>query len=88
MKILVQSRVQTRKTLYSEGHPYRNTHQPFFCNLQLYLHTFTFKKFHFSMAFHKLPNAIFDLNDYLVCKMPKGTLEVEVKVKTTWGNLL
>ena len=27
-----------------------------------------------------------DLNEYLVCKMPEGTLEVEVKVKTTWGK--
>ena len=38
------------------------------------------------MAFHKLLNAICDLNEYLVCKMPEGTLEVEVKVKTTWGK--
>ena len=36
------------------------------------------------MAFHKSLNAICDLNKYLVCKMPKGTLEVEVKVKTIW----
>ena len=38
------------------------------------------------MAFHKVPNAICNLNDYLVCKMPEETLEVEVKVKTTWGK--
>ena len=38
------------------------------------------------MAFYKSLNAICDLNDYLVCKMPEGTLEVEVKVKTTWGK--
>ena len=40
------------------------------------------------MAFHKSLNAICDLNNYLVCKMPEGTLEIEVKVKTTWENLL
>ena len=44
------------------------------------------KNFHFRMAFHKSLNTICDLNNYLVCKMPKGTLEVEVKVKTTWGK--
>ena len=38
------------------------------------------------MAFNKSLNAACDLNEYLVCKMPKGTLEVEVKVKTTWGK--
>ena len=29
-------------------------------------------------------NAACDLDGYLFCKMPPGTLEVEVKVKTTW----
>ena len=62
------------------------THQIFFCNLHLYLHTFTLKHFHFRMAFNKSLNAICDLNDYLVCKMPEGTLEIEVKVKTTWAK--
>ena len=38
------------------------------------------------MAFLKSLNAACDLNEYLFCKMPKGTLEVEVKVKTTWGK--
>ena len=38
------------------------------------------------MAFHKSFNAACDLNKYLFCKMPEGTLEVEVKVKTTWGK--
>ena len=38
------------------------------------------------MAFHKSLNAICNLNDYLRCKIPKGTLEIEVKVKTTWGK--
>ena len=38
------------------------------------------------MTFHKLLNAICNLHDYLACKMPKGTLEVEIKVKTTWGK--
>ena len=38
------------------------------------------------MAFHKLLNAIYDLNNYLVCKMLEGTLEIQVKVKTTWGK--
>ena len=38
------------------------------------------------MAFLKSLNAACDLNEYQFCKMPKGTLEVEVKVKTTWGK--
>ena len=38
------------------------------------------------MAFLKSLNATCDLNEYLFCKMPKETLEVEVKVKTTWGK--
>ena len=38
------------------------------------------------MAFLKSLNATCNLNEYLFCKMPKGTLEVEVKVKTTWGK--
>ena len=38
------------------------------------------------MAFLKSINATCDLNEYLFCKMPKGNLEVEVKVKTTWGK--
>ena len=38
------------------------------------------------MAYNKSLNATCDLNGYLFCKMPKGTLEVEVKVKTTWGK--
>ena len=38
------------------------------------------------MSFNKSLNATCDLNKYLFCKMPKGILEVEVKVKTTWGK--
>ena len=38
------------------------------------------------MAFHRSLNAACNLNKYLFCKMPKGALEVEVKVKTTWGK--
>ena len=38
------------------------------------------------MAFNKSLNATCDLNEYLFCKMPEGALEVEVKVKTTWGK--
>ena len=38
------------------------------------------------MAFNKSLNATCILNGYLFCKMPKGALEVEVKVKTTWGK--
>ena len=40
----------------------------------------------FRMAFNKSLNTTCDLDGYLFCKMPEGTLEVEVKVKTTWGN--
>ena len=39
------------------------------------------------MTFHKSLNAICNLNNYLVCKMPEGTLEIVVKVKTTWGKI-
>ena len=38
------------------------------------------------MAFLKSLNATCNLNEYLLCKMPEGALEVEVKVKTTWGK--
>ena len=38
------------------------------------------------MTFLKSLNATCDLNEYLFCKMPKGTLDVEIKVKTTWGK--
>ena len=42
--------------------------------------------FNFRMASNKLLNAACDLDGYLFCKMPAGALEVEVKVKTTWGK--
>ena len=38
------------------------------------------------MAFLKSLNATCNLNKYLFYKMPKGILEVEIKVKTTWGK--
>ena len=38
------------------------------------------------MAFNKSFNAAYDLNRYLFCKMPAGALEVQIKVKTTWGK--
>ena len=38
------------------------------------------------MAFNKSLNAACDLNKYLFCKMREGALEVEVKVRTTWGK--
>ena len=38
------------------------------------------------MAFNNSLNAACDLNEYLYCKMPAGTLEVQLKVKTTWGK--
>ena len=38
------------------------------------------------MASNKSLNAACDLDGYLFCKMPVGVLEVEVKVKTTWGK--
>ena len=38
------------------------------------------------MAFLKSLNATCDLNEYLFCKMLERTLEVEIKVKTTWGK--
>ena len=36
------------------------------------------------MAFLKSLNAACDLNEYLFCKMPEGTIVVEVKINTTW----
>ena len=38
------------------------------------------------MAFNKSLNAICNLNGFLFCKMPAGALEVQIKVKTTWGK--
>ena len=38
------------------------------------------------MAFNKLLNAACNLDGYLFCKMPAGALEVEIKLKTTWGK--
>ena len=38
------------------------------------------------MASNKSLNTACDLDGYLFCKMPVGALEVEVKVKTTWGK--
>ena len=42
--------------------------------------------FNFSMASNKSLYATCNLDGYLFCKMPVGALEVEVKVKTTWGK--
>ena len=39
------------------------------------------------MAFNQSLNADCDLNKYLFCKMPTGALEVQIKVKTTWGKV-
>ena len=47
---------------------------------------FYFENFHFRMALIKSLNAACNLNEYLFYKMPEGTLEVEIKVKTTWGK--
>ena len=38
------------------------------------------------MALENSLNAACDLNEYLICKMPVGALEVQLKVKTTWGK--
>ena len=48
--------------------------------------TLIFANFNFRMAFNKSLNATCDLDGYLFCKMPVGTIEVEVKVKITWGK--
>ena len=39
------------------------------------------------MASNKSLNTTCSLDGYLFCKMPVGALEVEVKVKTTWGKI-
>ena len=38
------------------------------------------------MVFNKSLNTACDLDGYLFCKMLAGALEVEIKVKTTWGK--
>ena len=38
------------------------------------------------MAFNKSLNAACDLCGFLLCKMPVGALEVQIKVNTTWGE--
>ena len=38
------------------------------------------------MAFNKSLNATCNLNGFLFCKKPVGALEVQIKVKTTWGK--
>ena len=53
-----------------------------FCHKpHLYLQNINFR-----MASNISLNAVCDLDGYLFCKMPVGALEVEVKVKTTWGK--
>ena len=79
MKIMVQSRVWVRITIISEAHP--NSYQHRSHELHLYLQNFPFR-----MAFNQSLNANCDLNGYLSCKMPAGALEVQIKVKTTWGK--
>ena len=46
----------------------------------------TWSNFAFRMALENSLNATCDLNEYLICKMPAGALEVQLKVKTTWGK--
>ena len=38
------------------------------------------------MALKKALNATCDLNGYFYCQMPDSAVEVEVKIKTTWGK--
>ena len=61
---------------------------PFLLPSSLIPAQFYFENFHFRMAFLKSLNAACTLNEYLFCKMTKGTLEVEIKVKTTWGKFV
>ena len=46
--------------------------------------TLILANFNFRMASNKSLNAACNLDGYLLCKMPEGVLEVEIKVKTTW----
>ena len=68
----------------------KNTPKAIFANLSfpIFTHTYTilFQNVCFRMAFLKSLNATCNLNEYLFCKMPEGTLEVEIKVKATWGK--
>ena len=48
--------------------------------------TLILANFNFSMASNKSLNAACNLDGYLLGKMPAGALEVELKVKTTWGK--
>ena len=79
MKIMVQSRVQVRITLISEAPP--NSYQHHSHELHLHLQNFPVR-----MAFNQLLSTNCDLNGYLFCKMPVGALEVQIKVKMTWGK--
>ena len=38
------------------------------------------------MALNKTLNATCDMDGYLFCRMLEDTLEVEMKIKTKWGN--
>ena len=38
------------------------------------------------MTLNKTLNATCNLDEYLFCRMPADTLEVEIKVKTKWGK--
>ena len=49
-------------------------------------YTNTCKNFGFRMLFNKSLNATCDLSGFLYCKMPTGALEVQLKIKTTWGK--
>ena len=40
------------------------------------------------MALNKSLNATCNLDGYLFCRIPAEALEVEIKVKTKWGNLV
>ena len=48
--------------------------------------TLILANFIFRISSNKSINAVCNLDEYLFCKMPVGAVEVEIKVKTTWGK--
>ena len=44
------------------------------------------QNFDFRMVLNKTLNTTCDLDGYPFCRMPGNAIEVEVKIKTKWGN--
>ena len=80
MKVIVQSRVWERITIISEA-----TSLIVASNV-VTSYTYSCKTFLLEWHSTQSLNANCDLTKYLFCQMPAGALEVQIKVKTTWGK--